>query len=272
MEFVKPRDLPAFLDPLLDYLADRLPGPLYDALFNLLSYGILLLSGALSLIASLPSWKPWEWDAQTILPPLISVLAAYYVLLTMYRTTGWMIRLGIGMVKWTVIVAAVAWFMGSNGANGGGISSFIGELVNGHGNNRNPSGRRGGSGSGAGAANRPRPWDSFNAHRQYQYNENEARDHTDNDDNDDNDVQSVIQQVLVTVSRAFGMFDGPAGGIIQNLAGMATDGAAAGDENRNSNSNSNSNRGGQSTGTRQRTRAQPKRNTKTPAQKQTRSR
>ena len=110
---------------------------------------------------------------------------------------------------------------------------------------------------GAGGANRPRPWDRFETHTQWQYSENEAQ--------DDVDVQSVIQQVFVTVTRAFGLFDGAAGGILQNLAGMTTEGGTG-------NGDRNSDRGGQSSNTRQRTRVQPKRKVKTSAQRRTRSR
>jgi len=163
---VQPQDLPAFLDPLLDLLAERLPPSLFDALYIVLSYGLLLISAAFSFLTSLPSWKPWEWDAQRILPPLISILAAYYAILSVYRTTGWMMRMTFRLMEWGVVLgligAGVGWYMGANGGQGG----MFGAERNG----AAAHGRQGRT-----RQDRPRAWEPFDAHDQWQYDEREAR-------------------------------------------------------------------------------------------------
>src|SRR6267154_831419 len=92
--------LPAFLDPLLDFFAEQLPPPLYSFLISLLSHSLALFTALVSLISSLVSSKPWEWDAQTIIPPLITFLAAYLALVSLYRTTSWMVRTSFWFIKW----------------------------------------------------------------------------------------------------------------------------------------------------------------------------
>ncbi|KIN96186.1 hypothetical protein M404DRAFT_67400, partial [Pisolithus tinctorius Marx 270] len=106
-----------FLDPLLDFLSDQLPPPLYTFLLSFLSHIITLLTALISLIQSLIAAKPWEWDPQTIIPPLISILAAYLALHSLYRTTGWIFRTVLWFVKWGTILAAVSAGMGWYMAN-----------------------------------------------------------------------------------------------------------------------------------------------------------
>ncbi|KLO20373.1 hypothetical protein SCHPADRAFT_991751 [Schizopora paradoxa] len=163
---IHPQDLPAFLDPFLDFLAERLPPSLFDAVYVVLSYGLLLISAAFSFLASLPSWKPWDWDAQKILPPLISILAAYYAILSVYRTTGWMVRMTFRLMEWGVILgligAGVGWYMGTNGGQGGW---FGGDRDGAPAYQRQQRTR----------GERPRVWEPFGAHEQWQYDEREAR-------------------------------------------------------------------------------------------------
>lgn len=274
MDFVGPQALPAFLDPLFDILEDNLPGPLNTLIYNILSYGFLLLSSLVSFLYSLPTWKPWEWDTQAILPPLISALVAYYVLYSMYRTTGWMIRFVIRMVEYTVLVAivfaGVGWFLGTNGLdvnqnNNGGFAGIARELINQHSNNRNRraatshSRRAQSHRFGASAtASKPRPWDTFELHRQWQYMENGAR------DADNNDAYNVIHQVFMTVTRAFGMFDGATGGVIRNLAEMVAD--------KNGEGNNNDNRDRGSTNANSNSKTTSKRKAKASTEKRTKSR
>ena len=85
---IEPTDvpLPALLDPVLDYLYDVLPPGVYDFMMssaaNLLAFG----TAAYNVIVYLAGAKPWQWDAQTIIPPLIALLTAYLALLTAWRT------------------------------------------------------------------------------------------------------------------------------------------------------------------------------------------
>ena len=194
MDNIRPQDLPAFLDPLLDYLADHLPPSLYNALFTALSYGLMLFSGLLSLVAALPSWKPWDWDAQKVIPPLIVFLTAYYTLLNIYRTTSFMVRTTFWLMKWGAIFglvgAGVGWLSGSTGGGAGA-------------SRRDASSRRQGQAGGrAGSAARPRPWDSFSDHRQWQYNEREAG--RAQEDDSASDAQHIIQQIADYAGRAMG--------------------------------------------------------------------
>src|SRR5882762_8101257 len=114
--------LPAFLDPLLDYLSSRLPPPLFSFLLSLLSHALALFTSLLNLIFTVVSTKPADWDAQTLLPPLITLLAAYLALVSIYRTTSWMVRTTVWMMKWGAILSALAagagWMMGNQYAGG----------------------------------------------------------------------------------------------------------------------------------------------------------
>lgn len=132
MDAFNPSDftLPAFLDPVLDFLADHLPPPLYEFLLSLLSHTLALFSALISLIINLVRARPWEWDAQIILPPLITVLASYLALVSFYRTTSWMVRTGVWFVKWGTIIGALAagagYFMGTQGEGGQGVGRLFG--------------------------------------------------------------------------------------------------------------------------------------------------
>lgn len=195
---LRPQDLPAFIDPLLDYLAEHLPPSLYDTLFTVLSYGLMLVSGLFSLVSSLPSLKPWEWDAQTILPPLIMFLTAYYTLLSLYRTTSFMVRMVFRVVKWILILgllgATAGWFAGTNGEAGSPLDVFR-DAIQGRG--APAAGNRGRP-----RQTRPRIYESFNAHQQWRYNEAEARRVEQRDAA--SDAQRFIQSVAGFAGRALG--------------------------------------------------------------------
>lgn len=123
--------LPSILEPLLDYLYSVLPPPLDNILTTALSHGITLARSLISIAIYMASSHPSTWDAQTILPPLISLLAAYLALLSLYRTTSWMIRTSIWFIKWGSIVAALfagLGFMAGNVAMGGDGPAVLGNL------------------------------------------------------------------------------------------------------------------------------------------------
>ncbi|KAJ3572392.1 hypothetical protein NP233_g3115 [Leucocoprinus birnbaumii] len=177
--------LPAILDPILSFLADALPPSLYNFIMNFFSHCLALSSAIFNLVVALLSRSPTEWNAQTILPPLISLLAAYLALASIYRTTTWMIRTSFWVAKWGIIVGALAagmgWFAGAT-QNGGivapGLIKHVGSLLLDtlNGRNRNAVGgeresRLGGSQSRRKSTQRPKPWESFDRHREWQYNE-----------------------------------------------------------------------------------------------------
>ncbi|KIK27645.1 hypothetical protein PISMIDRAFT_674543 [Pisolithus microcarpus 441] len=155
--------LPPFLDPLLDFLSDQLPPPLYTFLLSFLSHTITLLTSLISLVQSLIAAKPWEWDPQAIIPPLISILAAYLALYSLYRTTGWMFRTVFWFVKWGTILAAlsagVGWYMANQNSSGTGNDDLISNLGKAFMNTASQTGEK----------VRPKSWDSFDKHRTWQH-------------------------------------------------------------------------------------------------------
>ncbi|KDQ57672.1 hypothetical protein JAAARDRAFT_35361 [Jaapia argillacea MUCL 33604] len=207
--------LPAFLDPLLDYLSSTIPAPIYSFLMTILSHSLALFGALFSLFYALASSNPAEWDAQTILPPLISLLCAYLALVSVYRTTSWMFRTGVFFVKWGIIFGAITagagWLMGHSGTGigGSGLTSTIGgillDLVNGQGQNAAGGARsRGPSSSSSSRSHsksgprteRPKAWESFDRHREWQYEDN-GDDHREGD----GEVQKVILDVVGTAGK-----------------------------------------------------------------------
>ncbi|KAF9264196.1 hypothetical protein L218DRAFT_820032, partial [Marasmius fiardii PR-910] len=136
MAHVTPEDipLPAFVDPLLDYLSDSLPGPVYSFIVAFTSRCLAVISALLTVLAALLRTHPSEWSAQTLLPPLIAFFAAYFTLVSLYRTTSWILRTSIWFIKWGtmlgLLVGGAGWFMGANNAMGvPGVASVVGSLV-----------------------------------------------------------------------------------------------------------------------------------------------
>ncbi|KAI6033195.1 hypothetical protein F5J12DRAFT_712728 [Pisolithus orientalis] len=174
-----------FLDLLLDFLSDKLPPPLYTFLLSFLSHTITLLTALISLVQSLIAAKPWEWDPQTIIPPLISILVAYLALHSLYRTTGWIFRTVFWFVKWGTILAAVSagmgWYMANQNPSGTVISNLGKALVSVSNSHRRGSVGIGPSHPQTGTAPQtnervqPKPWDSFHKHRTWQYQEQGGR-------------------------------------------------------------------------------------------------
>ena len=123
-------NLPAVFDPLLDYLSDLLPPTAYNIVESLFEHSWTLTRSLLALIVTLITSPSSLWDAEKILPPLITLLAAYLALVSFYRTTGWMIRTAFAFVKWgfilTTLGAAAGYILanGAGGAAGDGITAF----------------------------------------------------------------------------------------------------------------------------------------------------
>ncbi|KAG2150412.1 hypothetical protein DEU56DRAFT_970757 [Suillus clintonianus] len=217
--------LPAFLDPLLGFLAEKIPPPLYSFLLSFLSHSLALFTALISLISSIISSKPWQWNAQTIIPPLISFLAAYLALVSLYRTTSWMVRTSIWFIKWGTILGALTaglgWYMGNQNAgvgNTGVVSSlggFIWDVLNSQGqstpdtqrSSRTPKTR-----TQRKSNDRPRSWESFEKHKQWQYQERGGNQEGD-------DAQKIMSNIMKAANRviteggwwdvARGIFDGP---------------------------------------------------------------
>ena len=202
MPNITPADvpLPEIIDPVLSFLSSKLPPPLYSFLLSFLSHSLALFASLLSLVLTLASTKPWEWDAKTLLPPIISIFAAYIALLSLYRTTSWMIRVSVWFVKWGVIlaaaIAAAGWYATNiNGVaipGASGVASGLGGLlvdmlnVNGQGERAvgsrpKPTSRSRTKSSYERMEGKPKPWHSFEQHRGWQ--------------EQDRDVQQIIGNI-----------------------------------------------------------------------------
>ncbi|KAH9839429.1 uncharacterized protein C8Q71DRAFT_831906 [Rhodofomes roseus] len=211
-----PDNIPGFLDPLLNHLSSALPPSVYDAVLSLLSYSITFCTSLFHLLKALALSNPTSWDAQTILPPLITVLGAYLALVSFYRTTGWMIRTTFAFVKWgtllSVLAAGAGYFMGNANANGGNgvdgqfrgiVPTFGGmilDMLNGQ--DRNVAGGARTSRTSTRSrtqrrkAPRPKAWESWDRHQEWQYN--------DNAQNQAGDGGSGVQQIMGQIFGAAG--------------------------------------------------------------------
>ncbi|KAF7315346.1 hypothetical protein MIND_00049200 [Mycena indigotica] len=185
MDFVA-ADLPAFLDPLLSFLSDQLPAPVYSLLLNILSHFLALGSALYTLLVGLLSTHPLQWDAQIVLPPLIALLTAYLALLSVYRTTAWMFRMSFFFVKWgTLFGGAIALAslvmaqQGGNAVDGGrggivaGLGSFLLDALNGQGQNAAGGRRNRQKTKPSRTKRKPKAWESWDQHREWQYQEKE---------------------------------------------------------------------------------------------------
>jgi hypothetical protein len=212
--------LPAILDPILSYLSSILPPPLYSFLLTFLAHSLALFTSLVSLGYTLLSSKPWEWDAQTVIPPLITFLAAYLALVSLYKTTSWMVHTGIWLAKWGtilgVLIAGAGWIAAQGGvgvgvgqAGGGGVMSFLSRLVldaiNGQGQNA-AGGPRSRSRSQSQSRTRPKAWEPFQQ-QQGQRNANTNRNNNNDNNNNahteegDGAVQGIIGSIIQAAER-----------------------------------------------------------------------
>jgi hypothetical protein len=198
---------PAFVDPVLEYLRSTLPPPIYNLLLTFLAHSLALLTAFTALFSSLLSTNPWQWDAQTVLPPLISLLAAYLALVSVYRTTTWAIRTSVWFVKWAAIVAVLmggaGWIVNASnalmspGAAGliPGLRDMVMDMVNGQGRGSTGRSRRSRTNRKAPQQSRPKPWDSFERHQEWR--EQQGADQQ-------GDALKYVADVVDAASRAVG--------------------------------------------------------------------
>ncbi|KAH9851421.1 hypothetical protein C2E23DRAFT_830864 [Lenzites betulinus] len=224
------------LDSLFSFLSSVLPGPIYTIAESLITHSVALLVALVNFGFTLVNGQ--SWDAQKILPPLITLLAAYLALVSFYRTTGWMIRTAFWFVKWGGILSALAagagYFMGNANANGenGGVgavfngaggllgmlgSALLGMLNDGGQTPRDSrSTRNGKARAGAGAPRtraqtrkqkekqrtRPKAWENWDKHNEWQYDANTAA--RDNAARANDGVQETVQKVMGIVRDTVG--------------------------------------------------------------------
>ncbi|KAF8626866.1 hypothetical protein AX15_004684 [Amanita polypyramis BW_CC] len=162
------------LGSLLDYLADRLPPPIYSLFFALISRSLAYLSSLITCIVALGSFRPFHSNPQDILPPLITLLCAYLALLTAYRTTAWVIRTVIWFFKWGLILGiiftGVGWYLRDTTGGQGSVAHIqsLLDAINSH-VPKTPSGTESASGAPKTRFD-PKPphaWDSFESHTRW---------------------------------------------------------------------------------------------------------
>lgn len=201
-----PGVLPALLDPLLEYLSSILPPPLYSLLVKLVSHSLAAIFALLKLSNSCLTNAPEDWNVQTILPPLITIFTAYLAISSFYRTTSWLLRISFWFMKWGtlfgVFIGGLGYLLGNAGgdalANQGGIPDVGGLLwslledprstkVARSTNSRNKKSN----------TKRPKPWESFDRHKDWQYQEGR-------DGKGNKDAQQIISQIVDAAGNMFG--------------------------------------------------------------------
>ncbi|KAG6891764.1 hypothetical protein C0992_006185 [Termitomyces sp. T32_za158] len=196
-------NVPNLLAPVLSYLANTLPPPLYSFVMNAFSHILALSYATFDLISTLISKSPLEWNLQAVLPPLITLFAAYFALLSFYRTTTWMLRMSIFFIKWGtffgILIACTAWYMGNQSTVGrySGIVSTVGNFVLDAVNGPQPKttghswsdSRKQSSRSQGSEQRKPRVWDSFERHREWQHKQTQG-------DGAAADAQKVIDDII----------------------------------------------------------------------------
>jgi hypothetical protein len=215
--------LPALFDPLLDYLSTNLPGPLYSLLVKLLSHTFAALSAFINLCNSLLANAPESWNAQAILPPIITILTAYLALSSFYRTSSWMLRTTFWFMKWGtlfgIFIGGVGFLLGNGGGNaignqGGipGLGGLFASLLDDPRRTTNTRSSR--SRSKNIKTKRPKPWESFARHKEWQYQEGREGDN----------ANQQVQQIMSTITAAAGhMLRGNWVGAVQSIVGDAED-------------------------------------------------
>ena len=158
--------LPNLLEPILSYISSCLPPPVYNALLALVVNGLAFVSALLRFGTALISSRPSDWDVQKIVPPLITLLAAYLAFSSAVRTATWFVRTTTWMIKWGIITAVAS--VAAGWIYGGIVPSLAGmalDMLNGYGQDA-ASGPRGTT-----RRTRPQAWESFDQHWEWQFDE-----------------------------------------------------------------------------------------------------
>jgi hypothetical protein len=125
-----------FLKPFADYAEAHLPPALYDTLKA-------LITGLSAVYLYISQYLPEELQLHSILPALISLITLFLAIRSAYRSTLFAIRTAWFMLKWSVVVGAIAYLFGGPQV-GGALQHLVGGL--------GQAGRQFGFGMGPGAA------------------------------------------------------------------------------------------------------------------------
>ncbi|KAH6914170.1 hypothetical protein BKA70DRAFT_1260582 [Coprinopsis sp. MPI-PUGE-AT-0042] len=116
------------LDPVFDYLEENLPPSAYSTLLSVCSYAMALFMIGAQVVGHLLA--KWNWEA--ILPPVMTLFAAYMALTGFYRTTSWTFRLVIFCMKWGSILGTfmvgAGWLAALNGNGQQDVAENLGKL------------------------------------------------------------------------------------------------------------------------------------------------
>lgn len=191
------------LGPLLNFLSEHLPPPLYSLVVRALSHLLAGLTAVSQLCLTLLSNSPTSWNAQALLPPIITILAAYLALASIYRTTTWLARVMFWFLKWGtlfgIVMAGAGYFMASAGnavGNQGPMPMLAGFVANLFDDKSRPQSKRKPRQTKS-KTKRPKAWDSFDLHREWQYQQDdEVQDQTP-------DIRKLMDMVVGAAGQVF---------------------------------------------------------------------
>jgi hypothetical protein len=179
--------LPAVLAPILTHLSTTFPYPINSILISLVTESLRLYSALSALFATL---QTCTWDPQNILPPLISLILAYFALLSIWRATSWTFRLGFWLIKWGVLVGAVVALIGVALGEVGNVDLLRTVLPARWRMPKRPP--------------RPKPWHSFQLHQQWADAANNYDTHTEFAET----IERVYRSIRSEWGKVVAQFDG----------------------------------------------------------------
>lgn len=111
-------------DRFWDFAQDRLPYAVYDALYTFSGHAYTVFRSVNNVVTWLYKSASGTQQIETlsiqeqILPPLLSIIAIYFGLVTVYRTTASFVRTVVSIVKWFFIISLLAMGAGYFAAQG----------------------------------------------------------------------------------------------------------------------------------------------------------
>ncbi|KAF5321398.1 hypothetical protein D9619_001377 [Psilocybe cf. subviscida] len=200
--------LPDFVEPVLDYLSDKLPPPLYAVLVKVLSHTFAAITSLATICSTFLTNHPQDWDVQRLLPPILTLVVAYLALASLYRTTTWLIRLTFWFMKWGTLLGiffgGVGYFLGNGGGNGVGNYGGGGQGIGGlfatllEDPRRPAKSRTSKTRPSKNKGKKPSAWDTFDRHRDWK-NQGEQDDIV-----TDDPVQKVLSAITNTAGNVLG--------------------------------------------------------------------
>jgi len=143
----------------------------------------------------------------------------------MIRTTIWVMKWG---TIFSLLFAGVGWMMGNNGV---GLAEIFQQFLGSSQRRNSADSRSRTHRTGRSRTDRPKPWDSFEAHREWQYHQEAQHAGVD----DQHEVQSLAQQMVAMAMRTLGAtsidFIGAAKKFLDSVAHSAAGDAEQEDSN-----------------------------------------